>query len=142
MRNTLFILCLFFIFGGIACRPASLPTGASVAPPTPAPTTQSEAWPSKDEVLAYLDGKPISLAESSDSPEKDKKRHTIKKDQIEVLQVTTAGSHSGGEPWSTEINFVINTGEARYAVVGRVEHKLIESKRAFFGFQVQKVARQ
>jgi hypothetical protein len=146
MRLFSVALSLFMLASGLACNrtpsgpnPSASTTAAGAAPAT---TEPNRGWPTKDEVLEYLDGKSITLADPTQPPRPENKPHIIKREQIEVLEVATVGSSSGGSPWSTSIDFVLNTGQVRYAVTGRVEHKLIEKKRVFYGFTISQAAKQ
>jgi hypothetical protein len=89
-------------------------------------------------VLAYLDGKVIALT----GPDKVGKPYTLKKDQVEALEVgQNAGSVNDG-PWTTTVTFIANTDKGRYAVKCRVHYRMIEEKCAFFGFDAEEVAKQ
>jgi hypothetical protein len=110
-------------------------------PAGPRADEPQEAWPTRDEVMGYLDGKEVVLPEPGRAPDAKEQPHVLKREEIEVLEVEKSGSKSGG-PWTTEVNFVVRTGGGRYAVDARVDHKLVEGKRMFYGMRVGSVARQ
>ena len=149
MRGTLVASFLALAFGGVACEqrttaPASAPAvGRAMPGPAPAPTDAgpSESRPTKEKVTDYLDGKEIDLSVGQ-VVAKPGPKHVIRKDQIEALQVATSATSVNNGPWSVQVDFILNTGTARYAVTGRVEHRLVERKRAFFGLTIRQVARQ
>ena len=103
----------------------------------PSGEPQEEPYPSRAEVLAYLDGKTIRSPKSA-QPEISL---TLKKDQIETL-VVSQSRISGGELWSTPVQFIVVTEKHRYAVEARVSHNWIEGKRVFYGIEIQQFAKQ
>lgn len=111
--------------------------------PGPAPsavtTGSSEAYPSKDEVIDYLDGKTIARPDPSG---KSEPRFVFARDSIEALEVDQGGTSVGDGPWSTKVTFIAKSGMERYAVKMTVQHRRVENKRAFFGFFVQDIAQQ
>jgi hypothetical protein len=109
--------------------------------PAPVDAAPSQSRPTREEVIDYLDGKELDLAMGGDGGQ-GKAKHVIRKEQIEALQVADSATSVNDEPWSVQIDFILNSGMGRYAVTGRVEHKLVDHKRAFFGFSVERVARQ
>lgn len=131
-------LPLLLLTGVLACDRPPLPP-VKVAPSVltvPPQNTGSDAWPSKAEVLEYLDGKELPLASRpGDSV-------TIRKDRVKDLQVQTRGSATKGwgPPWRTPINFVVTTPDGRYAVDADVLHQMIDEKRAFFRLEFKTVA--
>jgi hypothetical protein len=151
MRSTLVPSLVALAMCGLACEqrttvptPGPGPGRAMPGPgggPAPADAGPSQSRPSKEEVIEYLDGKELDLAKGRDAG-KGEAKHVIRKDQIEALQVADSATSVNNGPWSVQIDFILNTGMGRYAVTGRVEHKLVDQKRAFFGFLVEQVARQ
>ena len=148
MRPVILLAFLAAIAGTGCPRPSRDHAHDPAAPataPQAAEDRPSEGRPSKQEVLDYLDGKEIALVEGErrlghELP-KSAPRHVVRKAHIEALKVGNGASVNGG-PWSTDIDFLLNTGEARYAVLATVSHKRIEDRRAFFGFEIKRVARQ
>jgi hypothetical protein len=136
MRPGLLPLLLVILVGAAGCDRRTSATFNTIAP---VPARTSEGTPTKDEVLDYLDGKEILLA--GGHPPLDGPKYTIRKADIEALKVGSGASVNNG-PWSTEIDLLLNTGQGRFAILARVEHKLIENKRAFFGYKIERVARQ
>jgi hypothetical protein len=132
-------LPLIVVVLGVAC---SSPSSPAPSPEPPRKDGPHEGYPTKEEVLAYLDGKAVSLTDPKQPAGKDEKPHILKRDQIEALQVNPSGSSFNDGPWSTTVNFIFNTGDARYAMEIWVSHRLVENKRAFFGMQVKQVSRQ
>ena len=104
---------------------------------TMSPAGTPNTYPSKDEVLDYLDGKTIAQ-----SLEKGAPRFVLKRDQVEALEVDKSATSVGDGPWVTSVTFIANAGDGRYAVKLTVQHRRVEDKRAFFGFTVQEVAKQ
>ena len=101
-------------------------------PQNPASVNQ-RLQPSKEEVLAYLDGKTIH------PPGADKSEITLKKEQIRALEVETSSSRAGNEPWSTAVRFVVTTDQGRYAVEIWVRHNTVENERVIYGFDVKRL---
>jgi hypothetical protein len=117
-------------FLGRTTVPAS--TGPPPTPPFKCPT--------KAEITEYLDGKPIDLT-PPDAPDKPL-THTMRKDQIEAVQVGDSPGRFNDEPWSTRVTFILDTGHGRYAVEGQVKYRRIGETCAFFGFTPEKTVRQ
>jgi hypothetical protein len=124
--------------------------------PSSAPVKRQDGDLIADEVKDYLDGKTLELPEDAQpgGAEKGKdgrrdgqggvqKGHslTIRKANIKALSIGN-GSSVNNEPWVHEITFLYNSGTESYAVVGQVEHRLVEGRQAFFGFKVNRVAKQ
>ena len=53
-----------------------------------------------------------------------------------------SGAKAAGEPWATSATFLYDDQGTRYAVEVRVSHRKVAGKRAFFGFDVVRVAKQ
>jgi hypothetical protein len=107
----------------------------------PSAANGSDAYPAKDEVLEYLDGKAMPLALSS--PEaKAGSTVTLRRDQIEALEVQSSGTSVNGGPWNSSITFLVNTSNGKYAVRADVLHRRVEDKRAFFGLEFKDIAKQ
>jgi len=114
------------------------------APPAPAPAQhRSEGNLTAEEVKDYLHGKTLQLsAEAANGNGKEKAGIvTIKKEGITALKVGNGASVNNG-PWSHEVTFLYGTEEGSYAVIAEVEHRLVEDKRAFFGFRVTRIVKQ
>ncbi len=93
----------------------------------------SDDYPSKEELLAYLDGKSIKLTESG----KPEKTVVLNRGQIDGVQVEQSVSSGASHPWgSTPVNLVIRADDERYAVRLSVLHQRIEGKRVFKSFEV------
>jgi len=103
------------------------------------PAKASDAYPSRDEVLDYLDGKTISL---SSPPANGEPQFVVKRDQIEALEIEQSGTSVDNGPWVTAMTFIAKTNEGRYAVKMTVRHRQVEGKRAFFGFRVTEMSKQ
>jgi hypothetical protein len=135
---------LLFVFALVLPALSCLP-GPTVRVPGPAATqkdTGSDAWPSSEEVLEYLDGKKLPLEVKDGNPDFG---HSVTMQRVNIvaLEVSHGGAHAGGEPWSTSITFIYDApGDGKYAVDGRVQHRKVADKRAFFGFDVTRVAKQ
>jgi hypothetical protein len=108
---------------------------ASTAAPSPPPN-----YPTRAEITEYLDGKPIALT-SPDTPDKPL-AHTMRKDQIEAVQISDSAGSINDEPWSTRVTFILDTGHGRYAVEGQVAFRRMGDKCAFFGFTPEKTVMQ
>jgi hypothetical protein len=114
----------------------------AVTPPAPAPAADgSDGYPSKAEVLDYLDGKPMPLALAGPDA-KPGNTVTLRPDHIDALQVEQGGVAVDGGPWKTSVTFLVHTPEGKYAVRAQVLHRRVEDKRAFFGLEFKEVARQ
>jgi hypothetical protein len=119
-------------------RPAATP-GLPTSTTGGGPDT---SYPTKDEVLTYLDGKtmPTRLpVQQGDMPDKDL---LLKRDQITALEVDQKAMKFDDGPWLTDLTFLVNGPEARYAVRATVKHRQVEGKRAFFGVEFREVAKQ
>ncbi len=134
MRHAIILLILLPATWGVACN------GASPSRPESVPEAKSsEGLPTREEVLAYLDGKTVALPDPSGG--KSDKQYTLRRDRIEALDVR--GGALGGElTWNSAVHFLWDTGEGRYAVVASVEHRLIQNKRAFFSVTIRRASRQ
>src|SRR5262249_30383185 len=125
-----------------SCRPTTNTSALSGGNALP---KASEGTPTRDEILGYLDGKNLDLASTpaADRPRRNPSATTLllKREGITALSIGRGASIDDG-PWQTEMTFLYDTGDERYAVVGKVEHRLVENQRAFFGFTVDRVARQ
>ena len=101
----------------------------------------ADSYPSKAEVLDYLNGKPMPLALSG--PEaKAENMVTLQKGEIHALEVQKAGTSVDNGPWVTSITFLIDTATGKYAVRAEVKHRRVENQRAFFGLEFKEVAKQ
>src|SRR5262245_33067891 len=108
---------------------------------SPRPKEPSEAYPTKEEVLDYLDGKTISLS-APEPPKTGEAQFVLKRDQLEALEVSESGSKAGDGPWTTGVSLLAKTDEGRYAVKMTVQHRRVENKRAIFGCHVAEMAKQ
>src|SRR5262245_26789577 len=133
------ILLVVLALGGIGCDRRTAPAVVVGPGPGAARAESSESYPSKEEVLDYLDGKTISR---TDPPAKDELQFTLRRDQVEALEIDKSGTSVNDGPWTTNVTLIAKSDETRYAVKLTVKHRRIEDKRAFFGFHVSEVARQ
>jgi len=132
---------LLVSLAALGCQRAES-TFVSVAPsPGAGAKKPSDAYPTKEEVLDYLDGKTISL-DTAEASAKGKAEFVFKRNQIQALDVSESGSKVGDGPWVTGVTFLVKTEQGSYAVKMTVQHQQVENKRAFFGFRVTEVAKQ
>jgi hypothetical protein len=108
----------------------------------PAAADSARRYPSRDEVLDYLDGKTIALAARDPSPNRLAGGHQFRRDRIEALEVEQARARINSEPWTTTVTFLLRTDDARYAVRGEVAYRWVEDRCAFTGFRVTELAEQ
>lgn len=101
---------------------------------------ERSGYPTKEWMLEYLDGKSLTFPDST--AQEEAATLLIQKEGIEALQFADTASSVNGGPWSTELTFLYNTGEKRYAVVGSIEYREVEGQFAFFGFDVTTIAEQ
>jgi len=136
-----FNLVLLLALAAVGCDRTTAP-GLAVVPSRTVggpPAGPSQAYPSKEEVLDYLDGKTISRTQP---PSKDEPQFILRQAQIEALEVSQSGTSVNDGPWTTAVTFIAKTDEGRYAVKLTLEHRLVENNRAFFGFHVAEIAKQ
>jgi hypothetical protein len=86
-----------------SCGPGNSPSAKAPAVDT---AQGSEAWPTEEEVRAYLDGKALPLIVAGGRPAPDGPSITIRRENIKALEVTQSGVQGGGEPWSTRVTFL------------------------------------
>ena len=122
-----------------SCGPGNSPSAKAPGVDT---AQGSEAWPTEEEVRAYLDGKSLPLKVEGGAPAADGLSVTVRRDRITALEVTQSGVQSGGEPWSTRVTFLYEDQGTKYAVEANVQHRRVAGQRAFFGFDVTRVAKQ
>jgi hypothetical protein len=67
---------------------------------------------------------------------------SIRRENIKALEVSEGGVQASGEPWSTRVTFLYDDQGNRYAVEANVLHRKVKDQRAFFGFDVTRVAKQ
>jgi hypothetical protein len=110
-------------------------------PPMPEslPAQSQETYPTKAEVVDYLDGKTMP---TKVPPEPNDKGIVLKRDQIEALEVATSTIKFGDGPWQTDVTFLVKMPAGRYGVRATVKHRRVEGKRAFFGIDFLEVAEQ
>jgi hypothetical protein len=101
-----------------------------------------DAWPTDDEVRAYLDGKSLPLQPEPGNDGKQGPSITVRRANITALEVNHAGVKVAGEPWSTSATFLYDYQGTKYAVEIRLNHRKVAGQRAFFGFDVVRVAKQ
>jgi hypothetical protein len=138
MRHLASLLFLISL-AAMGCQPATA-TFSAVAP-SPKAKGPSQAYPTNEEVLDYLDGKTISL-DTPDAPAKGKAQLVLRRNQIEALDVSDSGTQLTGGPWVTGVTFLLKTDQGSYAVKMTVQHQLVDDKRAFFGFRVTEMSKQ
>jgi hypothetical protein len=122
---------------GLSCGPGK--TSSQTATPA---DMGSDAWPTDDEVREYLDGKSLPLTSEQGQDGKQGPPITIRRANIVALEVNKTGVRSGGDPWSTSATFLYDDLGTKYAIEVRVSHRKIGDKRAFFGLEVARVAKQ
>ncbi len=140
MRPFVTILILPLAALTAACHRAALPPAARAAAAAPPPAARGGEWPTEAEVRGYLNGRTVSLPNVRDQGRAGKP-YTLAADRIEALEVVSGG-RPADRPWSSEVHFVYDTGEGRYAVVAHVEHRLAGGKRTFLGLSVQRASRE
>jgi hypothetical protein len=138
-------LCVGLVAGFFIGR--GLPsTERSAAVPNPeaqtAPPGEARSYPSKEEVLAYLDGKTVDLAGPNRTSEKAEKPCTLERDQIEALEVEQSSVRINDGPRNTTVTFLLDSDQGRYAVKFWVYYRWVEKKCAFFGFEVKELSKQ
>ena len=96
MRHASILLAVFSL-GAVGCNWQAKTAPAPVPSPAPAAgaTGGSEAYPSKDEVLDYLDGKTIARPDPSG---KSEPRFVFSRDSVEALEVDQGGTSVGDGP--------------------------------------------
>ena len=132
-------LLLLVSLATLGCQPATA-TFSAVAPP-PKAKGPSQAYPTSEEVLDYLDGKTITL-DTPDTPAKGRAQLVLRRNQIEELDVSDSGTQLAGGPWVTGVAFLLKTDQGSYSVKMTVQHELVDDKRSFSGFRVAEVSRQ
>jgi hypothetical protein len=130
-------LALAFTLSALSCGP-----GQPSQPAAQTANKDSDAWPTDDEVRDYLDGKTLPLPAEPGNDGKQGPPITIRKANIIALEVAQSGAHVSGEPWSTPATFIYDDQGTKYAVEVRVSHRKVAGKRAFFGLDVTRVAKQ
>jgi hypothetical protein len=131
------LLVLAFALPALACGP-----GQSSSQPAAPADTAADAWPTDEEVREYLDGKSLPLQPEQGNGGKQGPSLTIRRANITALEVNKSGARAGGEPWSTSATFIYDDRGTKYAVEVRVNHRKVAGQRAFFGFDVVRVAKQ
>jgi hypothetical protein len=120
-----------------------LPSSIGPAPaPTNAPGQTRVDYPTNDEVLDYLDGKDIALSDPESGSDLAAKSCTLRRSQIDALEVAQNKVTPVGEPSISGVTFILNSDRGRYAVHGVVSYRLVQEKCAFFGFNVLEVCKQ
>jgi hypothetical protein len=128
---------LFATAFAIGCNRVG-PNGASA--PGAVPATDPEAnYPTRSEIIDYLDGKTMPSRVPADPKDAG---ILIRRDQIDALEVEKRASRINDGPWSTDVTFLLKTPDGKYAVRATVEHRRVEGKRAFFGIDFREVAKQ
>jgi hypothetical protein len=98
--------------------------------------------PTQEEVLDYLDGKDIALSDPETGSDRAAKSWTLKRSQIDALEVAQNKATPAGEPSISGVTFIFNSDRGRYAVHGVVSYRFVQEKCAFFGFKVVEVSKQ
>jgi hypothetical protein len=134
-------LCVGLVAGFFLGR--GLPSGGGPAPaPTNAPGKTRDDYPTKEEVLDYLDGQAIALSDREAGSGRPAGSCSLKRSQIEALEVSRNKATPLGEPSISGVTFVLRCDRGRYAVHGLVSYRLVQEKCAFFGFKVVEVSKQ
>ena len=93
-----------------------------------------------EEVKNYLDGKTLDVSGAKEKA--GAATYTIRKEGITALKIGN-GASVNNEPWVHEVTFLYDSGMGEvYAVIADVEHRMVDSRQAFFGFTVKRVVRQ
>jgi hypothetical protein len=125
----------------LSCGPGKVPTEPAADTPKTADKNE-DAWPTDDEVREYLDGKSLPLPPEGGKDGKQRPSITIRRANIVALEVEKWGVQAGGQPWSTTATFIYDDQGTKYAVEVSVSHRKVAGKRAFFGLEVTRVAKQ
>jgi hypothetical protein len=140
------VLFPLLLLPGIACNPnaGDPPSGKPNADTAAQKTPRSEGdAPTREAFLDYLDGKTIPLPDREIVPQERVKQHTIRKEQIEAVEFANFRSRfNDEESWARDVTFILNTGQERYALKGRVKSRWVEDKVAFLGFEVIRAVKQ
>lgn len=139
MNRAVPVLLLVAVVG---CNRPAAPIPVTTASTVTPQDNGSDGYPSKAEVLDYLDGKEMPLNPKGRPDGKPGETVTLRKDRIEALTVDQSGTSFDNGPWQTRITFIVEAANARYAVRGTVQHRRVENKRAFFGIEFSEVAKQ
>lgn len=132
------MLALALIGGSCSPDPGkSTPPASSTTGPSREGT---DSTPSKEEVLAYLNGKEITAETTTDKAKK--LTFAINRANITALEIGSTSSRVGDSPWSSSCTFLYDNGNVRLAVEIDFEHRKVDNKRAFFGMHVKRVAEQ
>ena len=123
----------------ISCQRGT-PGGTPTTPDTP-PAIREEFDLTAEEVKNYLDGKPLELPEEKAEKGKPNRTVTMSKEGVTAVQISNA-SRANNDPWEHEVTFIYDTGMGSYAVIARVQHRVVEQKQAFFGFKLNRVEKQ
>jgi hypothetical protein len=119
-------------------------------PPGPGPAAEQrntpgktrDDYPTKEEVLDYLDGKAIVLSDPQTGSERTAKSCTLQRSQIEALEVARNKETPLGQASISGVTFILNSDQGRYAVHGLVSYRLVQEQCAFVGFKVVEVRKQ
>ena len=121
----------------LGCNRA-VPVGPVPEPDNPVAAAASE-YPTKAEVMDYLDGKTMPSKVPTNPNDKG---IVLKREQIEALEVTQSATQFNDNPWTTDVTFLVRTPDGRYGARATVSHRKVEGKRAFFGVEFREVAKQ
>jgi hypothetical protein len=139
MRLT--VIGMALLLGISGCNRITGPPSSGHEPDQPAPQ-ENRVHPTRDEFIAYLDAKTISLSEPGSAPEKKEWTHVIKREEVEAVQFADTATSINNGPWSKDVTFLLKTAEGRYAVEAQISYRAVEGKTAFFGMEVKTVAKQ
>jgi hypothetical protein len=131
-------LVLAFALVALSCGPVQ-PSGQ---PPADTADKNPDAWPSEAEVRKYLDGKTLTLPAEPGDGGKQWPPITIRKANIVAPEVNKSGVRGAGDPWSTSATLIYDVLGTKYAIEVRVSHREVAGKRAFFGLEVTRAAKQ
>jgi hypothetical protein len=134
-------LCVGLVAGFFLGR--GLPSGGGPDPAQPnAPGKTRDDYPTKEEVLDYLDGKAIALSDPETEGDRAAKSYTLKRSRIEALEVARNKATPLGEPSVSAVTFILNSDQGRYLVHGLVSYRLVQEKCAFSSFKVVESSKQ
>ena len=103
-------------------------------------STEVDHKPITEEVLDYLDGKPLPLPDGPVGGDKAGRTLVIRKADVSELRWNSATQQTGVEnPWSHHYSFLCTSNGIHYVVDVTVEVRQVGGRRVFLGLNVRKV---